>query len=51
MINDLQSKKRPIDFEDFLEIIYSRLGDTKTVDGLQRVFALYDNNSAGYIDF
>ena len=34
-----------------MEIIYSRLGDTKSVDGLQRVFALYDNNSAGYIDF
>jgi Ca2+-binding EF-hand superfamily protein len=51
MITDLQSKKRPIDFEEFLEIIYSRLGDTKSIDGLQRVFALYDHNSEGYIDF
>lgn len=51
MINDLQAKNRNIDFEEFLEIIYSRLGDCKTVDGLQRVFALYDNDMAGYIDF
>lgn len=51
MINDLQAKNRTIDFEEFLEIIYSRLGDCKTVDGLQKVFALYDNDMAGYIDF
>ncbi len=51
MISDLQSKNRPIDFEEFLELVYSRLGDCKTVDGLQRVFSLYDNDSAGYIDF
>lgn len=51
MINDLQAKNRTIDFEEFLEIIYSRLGDCKTVDGLQRVYALYDNDMAGYIDF
>jgi Ca2+-binding EF-hand superfamily protein len=31
--------------------VYSRLGDCKTVDGLQRVFALYDNEGNGYIDF
>lgn len=51
LINDLQAKNKTIDFEEFLEIIYSRLGDCKTVDGLQRVFALYDNDTAGFIDF
>lgn len=51
MITDLQSKNRNIDFEEFLEIIYSRLGDCKTIDGLQKVFSLYDNDMAGYIDF
>ena len=51
MITDLQSKNRNIDFEQFLEIIYSRLGDCKTIDGLQKVFTLYDNDMAGYIDF
>jgi|LakMenEpi03Aug12_release.lakeMendotaPanAssembly.Ray.scaffolds.fasta_scaffold525811_1 Ca2+-binding EF-hand superfamily protein len=50
MISDLQSKNKPIDFEEFIEIIYSRLGDCKTIDGLQRVFALYDTTGDGFID-
>jgi len=51
MINDLQAKGRPINFEEFLEIICNRLGDTKSNDGLKKLFALYDTDGAGFIDF
>jgi Ca2+-binding EF-hand superfamily protein len=27
------------------------LGDCKSLEGLQKVFSLYDNDLAGYIDF
>lgn len=50
LLTDLQSKDRPIDFEEFLEIIYNRLGDCKTSEGLFKVFNLYDNDMAGVID-
>lgn len=51
MISDLQSKNRPITFDEFLEIICNRLGDTKSKDGLKKLFALYDTDNAGFIDF
>ena len=51
MITDLQAKNRPINFEEFLEIICNRLGDTKSREGLEKLFALYDTDGAGFIDF
>ena len=30
MIKDLQKKGKIINFDDFLEVIYAKLGDTKT---------------------
>jgi len=51
MITDLQSKGKPINFDEFLEIICGRLGDTKSKDGLRKLFALYDTDEAGFIDF
>lgn len=50
MITDLQAKGRAINFDEFLEIICGRLGDTKSKDGLQKLFALYDTDNAGFID-
>ena len=51
MIQDLQSKGKTINFEEFLEIIYSKLGDTKSKEGLLKIFNLYDNDQGGAIDF
>ena len=42
MIKDLQKKGKSINYDDFLEVIYAKLGDTKTKDGLYRIFTLYD---------
>lgn len=51
LIHGLRDKNRPVTFDEFLDIICSRVGDTKTKDGLKRLFALYDKNEDGVIDF
>lgn len=51
LINGLKEKNKPIGFEEFLDIIASRVGETRTKDGLRRVFALFDKDENGTIDF
>jgi Ca2+-binding EF-hand superfamily protein len=51
MILDLQGKGKNINFDEFLEVIYSKLGDTRTKEGLLKIFNLYDSEQAGSIDF
>jgi Ca2+-binding EF-hand superfamily protein len=51
MIQDLQGKGKQINFDDFLEVIYSKLGDTRTKEGLLKIFTLYDFEQTGSIDF
>jgi Ca2+-binding EF-hand superfamily protein len=51
MLSDLQSKNRPISFEEFIEIICGRIGDTKSKDGIEKVFNLYDKDTEGVVDF
>lgn len=51
LINGLKEKNKPIHFDEFLDIIASRVGETKTKDGLKRVFALFDKDENGVIDF
>jgi len=51
LIHGLRDQNKPVNFEEFLNIIGSRVGETKTKDGLKKVFALYDKNEDGVIDF
>jgi Ca2+-binding EF-hand superfamily protein len=51
LINGLKDKNKPISQDEFIDIIASRVGETKTKDGLKRVFALYDKDENGVIDF
>lgn len=51
MILDLQGKGKNINFDEFLEVIYSKLGDTRSKEGLQKIFNLYDTEQSGVIDF
>jgi Ca2+-binding EF-hand superfamily protein len=51
LINGLRDKNKPIQFPEFLDIICSRVGETKTKDGIKRVFALFDKDENGVIDF
>ena len=51
MITGFRNLNRPIKFDEFLEIVASKAGDTKSREGLQRVFALWDKEETGTIDF
>lgn len=51
LIHGLRDKNRPIGFDEFVDIIASGVGETKTRDGLRRVFAIFDKNEDGFIDF
>lgn len=51
LINALKDKNKAVSFDEFLDVICSKVGETKTKDGLKRVFALYDKNEDGVIDF
>ncbi len=51
MILDLQSRGKSINYDDFLEVVYSKLGDTRSKEGLLKVFNLYDLEQTGTVDF
>jgi Ca2+-binding EF-hand superfamily protein len=51
MINSLKDVNRPIKFDEFLNIICSKVGDLKSRDGITRVFQLWDTEGHGYADF
>jgi Ca2+-binding EF-hand superfamily protein len=51
MIIDLQGKGKNINFDEFLEVIYNKLGDTRTKEGLLKIFNLYDVDLTGSVDF
>ena len=50
LIYSLQEKGKPIGFEEFVEICGNRIGETKTRDGLRRVFTLIDKDENGILD-
>ena len=51
MIGGLRALNRPIKFDQFLEIVASKAGDTQSREGLSKVFDLWDKDGQGYIDF
>ena len=51
MITGLRKMNRPIKFDEFLEIVCSKAGDTKSKEGMAKVFELWDHEGNGYIDF
>ena len=51
LINGLKEKNKPISQDEFIDIIASKVGETKTKDGIKRIFALYDKDENGVIDF
>ena len=51
LINGLKGKNKPIGKDEFIDIVASRVGETKTKDGIRRIFALYDKDENGVIDF
>lgn len=51
MISGMRSLNRPIRFDEFLEIVASKAGDTKSREGMTKVFDLWDINGTGIVDF
>ena len=51
LIYALRDKNKPLTFDEYLDIVCSRVGDLKTKDGLKRVYAIYDKNEDGVLDF
>lgn len=51
LINGLKDKNKPIGLDEFIDTIASRVGETKTKDGIRRIFALFDKDENGVIDF
>ncbi len=51
LIVGLRDKNKPITFPEFLELVGSKVGETRTRDGLRKVFALFDKDENGTVDF
>lgn len=51
IINGLKEKSKPITFDEFVDIAAGQIGETKTKDGIKRVFKLFDQDDNGVIDF
>lgn len=50
MIADLEKEGySSIDFEEFMEVITSKLGNKETREGIQRIFNLFDDDKTGAI--
>eukprot|EP00918_Siedleckia_nematoides_P021708 GHVU01046750.1.p1 GENE.GHVU01046750.1~~GHVU01046750.1.p1 ORF type:complete len:167 (+),score=31.77 GHVU01046750.1:105-605(+) len=50
MIADLDRQGTgAIDFEEFLDAITSKLGDKESRDGIQKIFALFDDDKTGSV--
>ena len=51
IINGLREINRPLKFDEFLNIVCSKVGDCKSRDGITKVFQLWDKEGNGYADF
>lgn len=47
IINSLKDVNRPIKFDEFLNIVCSKVGDTKSRDGITKVFQIWDKEGNG----
>ena len=51
LINGLKEKNKPIGLDEFIDTVASRVGETKTKDGLRRLYSLFDKDENGVADF
>jgi Ca2+-binding EF-hand superfamily protein len=51
IIISMRERNKPLDFDEFVDCVCTKIGEYKTKDGLKRVFALYDTKQEGYIGF
>ena len=51
LINVMKEKNKPIGKEEFIDLMASKVGETRTKDGIRRIFGLYDKDENGILDF
>jgi Ca2+-binding EF-hand superfamily protein len=51
VIDGLRSKNKPINFDEFVELVSPRVGDLKTKEGLKTVFKLADKDEDDFINY
>lgn len=51
MIEGLRAVNHPLRFDEFLEVVCSKVGDCKSRDGITRVFQIWDKEGQGVADF
>lgn len=51
MIEGLRAINKPIKFDEFLEVVCSKVGDCKSRDGITRVYQIWDKEGQGHADF
>ena len=50
ILEEFKARNKALNFDDFLNIVVGKVGDTKSRDGLQKVFDIYDRDGAEFID-
>lgn len=51
IIKKIMDLNKPINFDQFVDIVGSLIGETSTKDGARRVFKIIDENEDGVVDF
>ena len=51
IIDSLRYKNKPINFEEFVEIVTPKVGDVKTKEGLRTIFRHMDLDEDDYINY
>ena len=51
IIEHLKSKNKPINFDEFVDLVSPKVGDVKTKDGLRTVFKHMDTDDDDYINY
>jgi Ca2+-binding EF-hand superfamily protein len=51
LIENLQSKNKPINFDEFLELVCPKVGDIKTKEGIRTIFNHIDLQQDEALDF
>jgi Ca2+-binding EF-hand superfamily protein len=47
----LKTKSKPINFDEFLDLICPKIGDLKTKEGLRTIYSHFDKSEDGVLDF
>ncbi len=51
MIEGLKLKNKPINFDEFIDLVCPKVGDVKTKEGLKTLFRLIDKDEDDYINY